>query len=287
MENADLDQVSGRQPDFLVIGGMRCGSTTLHNVLSAHPQLFLPAEKELHYYDGYNPELFGNNAAYLQLFNAAKKTQLCGEVTPDYLTTPSAFETISATFKTLKTIVILRDPVERLCSHYRMSYAAGFEVLPFSQAIEIESERLNERDQIADIFHSYIERSSYYSHIKKYSDRFGRSNMHIMFLEELNEQPLATLTKLWEFLGVNELKYDDFQTLTQPSNTSENLLLAKQNILSRIKARLLSPLKSGRKLDINAAHISSEQKINIRQQFERPNEQLANFLGRELPFKKH
>jgi len=104
---------SGRLPDFLVIGGMRCGSTTLHKVLSAHPRLFLPKQKELHFFDSYNPDLAENLGAYQQVFRPEQPNQLCGEVTPDYLTTPQAFDNISQTLRQPKIIVILRDPIER------------------------------------------------------------------------------------------------------------------------------------------------------------------------------
>ena len=45
------DQSHNRLPDFFILGGMKCGTTSLFNYLAQHPDILLPEEKELHYYD--------------------------------------------------------------------------------------------------------------------------------------------------------------------------------------------------------------------------------------------
>jgi len=278
--------MTARLPDFLVVGGMRCGSTTLHKILKEHQQLYLPEQKELHFFDGYNPSLLDDLNAYRQLFSQANATQLCGEVTPDYLTTPQAFENISATFDNLKVIMILREPVARACSHFKLSCASGFEVLPFAQAINTETLRLTNRDKIADIFHSYVERSLYFPQIKKFADRFGKENTHVVFLEELIKQPEVTLSKVWEFLGVDSFDEGfDVAKLVQPSNESNGLLMAKKSILRRVSLRFLASIgiHSGKQPQM----ISENDKAQLQGLFKQSNEQLSELIGRELPWEKN
>lgn len=260
---------------------MRCGSTTLHRILSAHPDIFMPEQKELHFFDGYNPELGQNLAAYKALFSDATKHQLCGEVTPDYLTTPGAFEHIAETFEQLKVIVILREPVARLYSHYMMSIAAGFEVLSFEQAINSESLRLQQRDKIADIFHSYIERSTYLPMLKRYAERFGKHNLCVLFLEELSAEPKKSLTSLWDFLGVTNLSADQLGNVMQATNKQEEMMLHKKR-LSPLKLMLKKCGLQGLLLDKTV--MTNERKRRLESHFKDHNQSLSNYLNRSLPW---
>lgn len=276
--------MSTKLPDFLVIGGMRCGSTTLHNVMSVHPELFLPKEKELHFFDRYNEGLGDDIDAYKKIFEHVVDSQLCGEVTPDYLTTQGAFEYISDTFQALKIIVILREPVARVCSHYLMSCAAGFEVLPFEQAIASEKERLVNRNKVADIFHSYCERSTYIQPLKKYSQRFGKENIHIVFLEELNNTPIKILAELWHFLGVESLPEIDVKNMLKLSNNNADMFILNKNILYRKANFWLKKLGFKNTLALKVPAISQESKQMLFKNFDDHNLALSKWLGRELPW---
>ena len=276
--------MAARLPDFLVIGGMRCGSTTLYKVLSNHPELFLPTTKELHFFDSYNPELNDDIAVYKNLFSNAENQQLCGEVTPDYLTTPGAFEKIEQTFSQVKLVAILRDPVERLCSHYLMSCAAGFEVLPFAEAITQEEFRLSHRNKIADIFHSYVERSSYLPNLKKYTDRFGVENMHVIFFEELINNSEPVLQNLWEYLAVKEQSAAHQAQLIQVSNRSSDLLKAKHSNVHKLFKDWRSKLGFSKSADSDKPEIDLEVKNQLVEQFQQHNSELSMWLGRELPW---
>lgn len=270
-----------RLPDFLVLGGMRCGSTTLYNVLSKHPQVFMPKQKELHFFDGYNPDIADDLIAYKQLFKESEEKQLCGEVTPDYLTTPGAFERISETFNELKVVVILREPVARLCSHYMMSLAAGFEVLSFGEAIDIEQKRMSCRDKIADIFHSYRERSTYLPQLKKYAERFGQENLHIVIMEEFDANPEKELSDLWGFLRVERIGLSQLGDAVHASNKHKDMFAKKQENLSWFEKIKNVLLKQNNNLE---AKVSEKQKQDLRKEFEQHNQDLAGWLNRKLPW---
>ena len=105
-----------RMPDFLGIGTQKGGTTSLHQWLSHHPQVYLPECKEVHYFDlNYNE----SQNWYKRHFENAKRSQKCGEITPFYLFHPSSAKRIKQTIPEIKLIVLLRDPVERVISHLR------------------------------------------------------------------------------------------------------------------------------------------------------------------------
>lgn len=282
-----MSSQESRLPDFLVLGGMRCGSTTLYNALKNHPDLYLPEQKELHFFDGRNDELGKDLEAYKSLFTRAKKNQLCAEVTPDYLSCKNSFQNIQNTFDQLKCVVILREPIARAVSHYRLSIAAGFEVLSIDDAFQQEQERLKQRNEIADIYHSYLERSDYLAGLDRYASAFGQQNLHVMFLEELNRSPELALNQLCGFLNITPFSQEQAVTLTRPTNTSEGLLSAKRPQLSRLKKRILqtlSPLQSKAAVNIVQQELSVEAQRQLEDSFAVKNRLLSQWLGRELPW---
>ena len=114
----------GQLPDFLGIGVQKGGTTTLQRLLEQHPDLFLPKQKELHYFSLH----YGKGEAwYRQQFAAAAPQQRCGEITPYYVFHPQAPQRIHALLPQAKLILLLRDPVERALSQFAHSRRLGLE----------------------------------------------------------------------------------------------------------------------------------------------------------------
>lgn len=44
------NETKWRFPDFIIVGAMKCGTTSLHKILSSHPEIFIP-EREIHFFD--------------------------------------------------------------------------------------------------------------------------------------------------------------------------------------------------------------------------------------------
>jgi len=64
--------MKGRKPDFLIIGAMRCGTTSLHDYLGKHPEIYTTNPKEIHFFDDKNFDK-GLLNAYYQHFISEKK----------------------------------------------------------------------------------------------------------------------------------------------------------------------------------------------------------------------
>ncbi len=172
-----------RLPQFLGIGAQKAGTTTLHDWLTQHPQIFLPAQKELHYF---SLHFDAGLPWYAEHFAAAGPAQRCGEITPYYLFHPQAPQRIRALLPQVRLIVLLRDPVERALSQYFHARRLGLETLPLKQALAAEAERLAGAEwvlrapggrHLSHQEHSYLERSRYEQQLARYQALFGAEQL--------------------------------------------------------------------------------------------------------------
>jgi hypothetical protein len=190
--------MEGRLPDFICIGVQKAGTTTLHDLLSLHPDFFLPEQKELHFFDR-------NYEKGIEWYksNFVTDKRLVGEITPSYAYTPGCARSIFDMLGAIKIILILRDPVERAYSHYLMSVRRGYETLGFVEAVNREGERIGENDFGNNHF-SYIARSRYASQILEYKAYF-KDNLYICDFDDLKENNELFLNQLMAFLGAAPL----------------------------------------------------------------------------------
>ena len=284
---------------------MRCGSTTLANILNTQDSIFIPESKELHFFDQRNPTI-KTLGQYSEQFSKAKDDQLTGEATPDYFSTYACMEQISAALPDVKFIIILRDPVQRAWSHYRFSVATMREIEPFDNALNLEDERLAHPIHEHDIYFSYLQRSRYIEHIKHYLTRFSPEQMHIILLEELNHQPQKVLEGVFVFL--QKQLYEGWQDAVRITNQASLVNVQDQRqldqkqktelVVNRLSAKVLNSRllkflprnsrdKLYRKVE-SAMQMSNSLEQNtidrLSQYFAPYNQELEQFLGRKLPW---
>ena len=196
------------RPHFLGIGTQKGGTTSLYQLLRQHPDVFLPEQKEVHYFSKHYQL---GDSWYLNHFAASKPGQLRGEITPYYLFHEAAPQRIAAMRRSMRLIALLRDPVERTLSQYFHSSRLGLETLPLESALAAEASRLQgsaERIQQAGITdlhhqeHSYLSRSRYDIQLQRYIALFGSQRVLVLRSEDLFAQDPACLRRLCGFLGV-------------------------------------------------------------------------------------
>ena len=173
-------------PDFLCIGAPKCGSTWLHQLLQSHPQVFLPDQiKEVHFFDRHFRR--GVNW-YHDLFQGSLPGQVCGECTPHYLYLPDP-AIIKDVPSIRKFILILRDPVERLISHYR-----------FRQRLDAYQGNL---DQFLEDYPAAIESSRYGQGLQRFLDVFEPHQFLVLDFESAVRDYRTTRAQLAEFLTID------------------------------------------------------------------------------------
>ncbi|ABA81705.1 sulfotransferase [Rhodobacter sphaeroides] len=184
---------------FLVAGAQKCGTTALHRFLSAHPGLFLPAGKELHFFDRPLPDDWSGpeGPLYETAFAQARPDQLCGEATPVYLFHTPSLQRIRAYNPAMRLILLLRDPVLRAYSHWRMERTRGAETLPFPEAIRAGRARVAEDWRTF----SYVERGFYGAQLTELERLFPREQRLVLWTDEMQRDHAGTLARIWRFLG--------------------------------------------------------------------------------------
>lgn len=186
-------------PNFLVIGDIKAGSTSLYQYLRQHPDIYMPSElKELRYfaYDEHNPYHLRANASrvktldeYESYFATCKKEKAIGEASPNYLRSPIAAQKIRKTIPDAKLIVCLRNPAERLFSLYMMHYRTGRTKAPFDE-------------ELFGYDAAWIKANFYWSDLKRYFDRFDRVQIKVVLFDDLRSNSMDVAKQLYRFLGV-------------------------------------------------------------------------------------
>lgn len=214
-----------RLPDFLGLGTQKGGTTSLHQWLSTHPQVFLPACKEVHYFD-LQPEQ--PTSWYAQHFQNAQPEQVCGEITPFYLFHPDVPTRIHAVLPKVRMIVLLRDPVERTLSQVFHARKRGFESLMPEEALAAEASRLQSGNPESLQKHSYVSRSRYLEQLNRYDTLFQQQQLLVLQSEQLFYEPESVWKQILKFL---ELEITPLTNKLPRANVGDNQALAVSTAL--------------------------------------------------------
>ena len=192
-----------RLPHFLGLGTQKGGTTTLHRLLSQHPQTYLPECKEVHYFDLNHS---AGEAWYSRHFQGAGTMQKCGEITPFYLFHPDVPQRIQRFLPEARLIGLLRHPADRAISQLFHARKRGFEPLDPAEALQAESSRLASGNPISLQKHSYVSRSRYLEQLDRYEALFASQQLLILRSEDLFEQPAKIWLTIQRFLGIKSIE---------------------------------------------------------------------------------
>lgn len=289
--------------DFLIIGEMKCGTTTLWSLLAQHPQIFRPKEKELHFFGSYSyfgasgPNGVGDLSEYALHFAGAAPGQLRGEATPNYLVDRLAPQRIAETAPGVRLVAVLRDPLARAWSHYWHVVRRGWEDLDFEDALDAEEARLASGDDAREKY-SYVTRGKYVQNLRRYEERFGRDAIHVVLLDDLKAERQSVVEAVWRHVGC-EPPYLNLESVAHENRadypkwpwasrlTQRGMKWARgrgglvQAMAARVResARRYLYYQGGPRM---APHVMAR----LQQEFELPNRELAEWLGRPLPWMK-
>lgn len=212
---------SGRvEPDFLLVGGQRCGTTSLFRAFEQHPHIIRPRlNKGINYFDlNYQRGERWYRGHYPPERKARPNSDISTavfEASGYYMFHPLAPMRILNDLPTVKIVAMLRDPVERAFSAWKHERARGFDTLPFDQALETEEARTaGERERmLADPNYqsfafrhfSYMARGDYVPQLQAFYERLPRNRIHVIYSEDFFRHPEAEFARLADFLGVERL----------------------------------------------------------------------------------
>ena len=207
-------------PTMLIVGGQRCGTTTLFKALMQHPSFVGPTlRKGVHYFDLNNSRPvdwyrahFPTKASMAALQQRTGGAVVVGESSPYYLWHPLAAERIALTLPGVRIVALLRDPVDRAYSAHAHELARGFESESFERALELEPERLAGEEQrlangeitrsLPHQHQAYVSRGEYIDQLERMAAAVGRENLLVLDSAELWSAPDQNWPAITSFLRV-------------------------------------------------------------------------------------
>lgn len=181
----------GALPNLIVIGGLKCGTTSLHHYLNLHPAIAMSRPKELNFFIaelnwGLGPEWYASHFE--------RGAAIRGESSPHYTNLPR-FRGVAERMHELlgaetRIVYMVRRPIARMLSHYFHNVGSGYESRPLETAL-------------ADPESTYVARSRYAMQLEPYLAAFDRERILIVSNEELASERDATVRRVFEFCGVD------------------------------------------------------------------------------------
>lgn len=222
--------LEAQSPDFLIIGGQKCGTNSLYNYLAQHPLVAPSLQHEIHYFDlNFDKDL----KWYQSQFPELESGMITGESSPYYLFHPLVAQRVFDIYPQIKLIVLLRNPTERAISQYYHEVRLGYESLSLTEAIAAERTRLQgEIDRIIETgtyysfnhqHYTYLSRGIYIEQLQNWMSIFPKAQFLILLSEDLFSYPLETMNKVLKFLELppyyseKYLKYN-YGNYSPPSN---------------------------------------------------------------------
>ena len=180
------------KPDFIIIGAMKCGTTTLFRDLSKHPAIFAPGNKE--------PEVLLRDVApeqhasdYAEVFSGDATDQLKGEASTAYTKRPDIDgipnRAMALCGNDLRIIYLRRDPVARIVSHYGHAREHKMITVPFSDALRKHPELL-----------AY---TRYDWQLEPWRQTFGDQAIKVLDLEDYSANRQERFSDVVRFLGLS------------------------------------------------------------------------------------
>lgn len=247
-------------PTIVVAGAQKCGTSSLRATLSSHPQIHMATPKELHFFDRRFAEGLEH---YAEQFTPTPEQVHWGEASPVYMYDRDARRRMAEAIPDAKIVVIVRDPTSRAYSHYWHERRLGRESAEtFEQALALEPERLARGSRMDRMKYSYVDRGRYLDQILSLVEGHGRSNVHVMLLEDLVSDRVPTLRALLTFLEIDP-------------NTADTLQERRTN-------RYREQATDGTIKPVEYPKMLASTREQLVSEFREPNDRLAAWLGRDL-----
>ena len=286
-------------PNFFIVGTAKAGTTSLYEYLRNIPGIYMSPIKETHFFskatlsENHPVHPIRDKKKYLSLFHNVKDEKIIGEVSPSYLADLEAPKLIHEVSPDAFILISLRDPVDRIFSHFLMQVRDGRMNFPFRNELQTAFSKnadfapMSERRMRLDL-------GEYYEPIKRYQNIFGTNRVKIIIFEEFIKHTKQTVEEIIKFVGLNpeNLNFNDI-----PHNTFfEDRDFIRQRIrTSRTLAKFVKRTITKKTRDIirekffvNKAKkpkMEEKDRQTLIEYYRDDVEKLQKLLGRKLPWK--
>lgn len=191
------------KPNLFIVGAPKCGTTSLHYYLEQHPEICMSTIKEPNYFSAdeisdlyYGTVPVREDAEYESLFQ--EKARIIGEASVSYLFYAGIAQRLYHYNNDARILIVLRDPVERGVSHYKMDRRLGFCKVSFDEI-------LDKPERYPAYFRQFVELGDYAVQIKRYLQVFGKDAVKILKYDDMKNDPERFMSDVFEFLELEKV----------------------------------------------------------------------------------
>jgi len=304
------------KPNFFIVGAPKCGTTSLHEYLQRHPDVYMPFYKEPHYFgsdlQGSRFMQFRNRPEkYHKLFHDVRSETRIGESSPWYLVSKNAAKEIKSYDPNAKIIMILRNPVDMMYSMWsQFRYSGNEQIEIFEDALKAEPAR-KQGKQIRRAAHCitglfYRDMATYSVQVKRYFDVFGQDNVKVIIFDDFKADTAGIYKEVLDYLELDSTFTTNFDVVNPNKDVRvewlQKLILSTGFSLMLLKDRLTYLATTSRfvpysyrtetvKGVINAytkyekrSPLTAETRKRILSEFESEIDDLGKLLDRDLSY---
>lgn len=238
-----------RKPNFFIIGGPKCGTTSLSNYLRTHPQVFFSTPKELDYFNDdipSGPWTAKNEEEYLNHFSDAKEEKIVAEGTPLYLFSDVAVPNILDFNPEAKFTVMIRNPVDMAQSlHGQTVYNLQEGIKDFKRAWkaqwnpEMRSNDLTE-EELRSLQYGPICKLG--EQLEELFDLVSRERVHVIIFDDFVEDTKSEYKKVLDFLGLEFDGHSEFPPANSHEEVRSHKIRKIHKFISRDVYRYVEPI---------------------------------------------
>lgn len=227
---------------FLLGGAQRSGTTLLYGLLDQHPEIEMarPMRPEPKFF--LRDDASATRAAYDAMFGAKPHARLRAEKSTSYMERDDVPLRAATLLPGVKAVFLLRDPVQRAISNYRLSVEHGAETAPLEEALRYENERRDAYDRVRFSVSpfAYLARGHYHRLLQPWEQTLGRNRLLLIPFERL-VRDAAVMQELFAWLGVGE-----FEPVMTPEPVNASCVVA--DVSARLSRELVDHFRESNRL---------------------------------------
>lgn len=219
---------------FIVLGGHKCGTSSLHSYLKQHPEIIMPIDKGL--------DILGRSKLDIEDYKASYDThqiinqKTFGEVSSTYWRSETACLSIKKYFPNVKLLAILRNPVDRAFSHYQMLSNQG--------KCQSKWEDICQNPQNFNT-NGILTNGLYYTRLKSYLEEFEDKQIYILLFDSFVADQKKFFSELFNFVGVSQDFIPDTSYIVRKGGQKKGSKLQKiflsNNFMKTTAKRIIRP----------------------------------------------
>lgn len=272
----------GTLPNFLIVGAAKSGTSSLWHYLRAHPDVFVPSQKEIYFFDR-DPVFKRGTDWYASLFADAGAKRAIGEATPTYMSSSEAPARMASIVPGARLVAILRNPIDRAYSHFLHARYYDMERATFAEAVARER-----RAPDGSEWPFYLLFSRYLPQLERLMEHFPREQLLVLLLDDLERDPVQAFKMLCGHLGIDESVIPE--NVGEVTNAYREMrlkaltqFLLRPRVWNRMPKKLRRPIaqmltREGREHQ----PMDPRTRAELGDYFAADNVALADWLGRDL-----